>query len=56
MAIDPKIAKSTSREAGSEEFSPQMGLDAVFDGNKAQVHPHWREKILIHDLARDYLE
>lgn len=54
MTIDSKITKSVSREAVSEEFSPQIDLDSVFDGNKAQFYHHWREKILIHELARDH--
>ncbi|MDT8284694.1 MAG: hypothetical protein RQ767_04150 [Thermovirgaceae bacterium] len=52
MVFDLNIAQGQEKGNGPVILCENGGYDILFDGNKAPAHPHWRERLLVHELAQ----
>lgn len=56
MDADEKIILRRIGNGASARFPYNGSIDILFDGNKAQVHPHWRDRLLVHELAQNCMD
>ena len=56
MDADEKIILRRIWNDGHVRFPFNESIDILFDGNKAQVHPQWRDGLLVHELAQNCID